>query len=145
MPAPEPPSPGQWFLFGPWAFDITAAQAIIASHPRRAASLPVEPWARAYGMDRQPGSGTIPLLGPGPAFDREYAMGTDLTVPVIVATMPAVIGPLLIDGTHRLYKAHVLGIAALPAWVLTGAETLKIRAPRGSRAARRPGTGRSGR
>ena len=54
-------------------------------------------------------------------------MGTDLSVLVIVATMPAVIGPLLIDGTCRLYKARALGTAALPAWVLTQAETLKIR------------------
>jgi hypothetical protein len=50
------------------------------------------------------------------------------------------------DGTHRLYKGHASGAAQLPAWVLiTPAETLAIRAPRGSRAARRPGTGRSGR
>jgi hypothetical protein len=45
------------------------------------------------------------------------------------------------DGTHRLYKAHATGAAQLPAWVLTKTETLTIRAPRGSRAARRPGTG----
>jgi hypothetical protein len=49
------------------------------------------------------------------------------------------------DGTHRLYKAHATGAAQLPARVLTPAETLAIRAPRGSRATRRPGTGRSGR
>jgi hypothetical protein len=68
--------------------------------------------------------------------------------PVIIATVPVSGGPpcpLLIDGTHRLYKAHTTGAAQLPAWVLTPAETLAIRAPRGSHASRRPGTGRSGR
>jgi hypothetical protein len=76
-------------------------------------------------------------------------MTTDLTRPVIIATVrgsdPGERLALLIDGTHRLYKAHATGAAHLPAWVLTGAETLTIRAPRGTRATRRPGTGRSGR
>jgi hypothetical protein len=31
------------------------------------------------------------------------------------------------DGTHRLYKAHVLGLAELPGWVLTAPETETIR------------------
>jgi hypothetical protein len=70
-------------------------------------------------------------------------MTTDLTQPVIIATLPVTgdePAPLLIDGTHRLYKAHATGAAQLPAWVLTDTETLTIRAPRGSRAARRPAT-----
>jgi hypothetical protein len=157
MPAPHhPPSnppdqPPQWFLFGPWAFDITAAAAILRGEPRETVTLPVAPWARAYGLDRDPGTdtATIPLLGPGPGFDSRYAMTTDLTRPVIIATVhgsdPGERLALLIDGTHRLYKGHATGAAQLPAWVLTPAETLAIRAPRGSRAARRPGTGRSGR
>ena len=157
MPAPHhPPSsspdqPSQWFLFGPWAFDITAATAIIRDEPRETVTLPVVPWARAYGLDRVPGThtGTIPLLGPGPGFDAGYAMTTDLTRPVIIATVhgtaPGERLALLIDGTHRLYKAHATGAAQLPAWVLTPAETLAIRAPRGSRAIRRAGTRRSGR
>ena len=60
-------------------------------------------------------------------------MTTDLTDPVIVATLPASAGPalpLLIDGTHRLYKAHAEGAAGLPAYVLTEAETRAIRATR---------------
>ena len=76
-------------------------------------------------------------------------MTTDLTRPVIIATVrgsaPGERLALLIDGTHRLYKAHATGTAQLPALALTPAETLAIRAPHGIRAARRPGTGRSGR
>ena len=68
---------------------------------------------------------------------------------MIIATVhgsaPAERLALLIDGTCRLYKAHATRAAQLPAWVLTPAETLAVRAPRGSRATRRPGTGRSGR
>jgi hypothetical protein len=76
MPAPHPPSPpakpAQWFVFGGQVFDITAAAAIIRARPRETVHLPVAPWARAYGLDRDPGSdpGTIPLLGPGPGFNR---------------------------------------------------------------------------
>lgn len=105
-------------------------------------------WARAYGLDRDPGThtDTIPLLGPGPGFDAGYAMTTDLTRPVIIATVrgstPGERVALLTGGTCRLYKAHTTGAAQLPAWVLTLAETLAIRAPHGSRAARRPGTRR---
>jgi len=52
-------------------------------------SLPVAPWARASGLDRDPGrdAGTVPLLGPG--FDCGYAMTTDLARPVLIATLPA--------------------------------------------------------
>jgi len=74
--------------------------------PRRApqdGQLPVAPWVRAYGLDRDPGSrtGTVPLPGLGPAFDRGYALATDLAQPVLIATLPAASGPpcpLQIDG-----------------------------------------------
>ncbi len=117
-----PDQPAQWFVFGG-----------CRDKPRPTVSLPVAPWARAYGLDRDSDAGTIPLLGPGPRFDRPYAMTTDLTDPVIVATLPASAGlalPLLIDGTHRLFKAHATGAAELPAYLLTEAETLTIRALR---------------
>jgi hypothetical protein len=139
MPAPHrPPSPpakpAQWFVFGGWVFDITAAAAIIRAEPRETVSLPVEPWARAYGLDRDGSdTATIPLLGPGPGFNRAYAMTTDLTQPLIIATLPVTgdePAALLIDGTHRLFKGHATGTAELPAHVLTEAETLAIRTPR---------------
>ena len=76
--------------------------------------LPVTVWAQAYSLIPDP-SGRLhsaSLLGPGPGFDREYAMTTDLAQPVIIATVPAPARSpalLLIDGTHRLYKATRLG------------------------------------
>jgi hypothetical protein len=73
--------------------------------PRKTISLPVEPWARAYGLDHDGSdTGRIPLLGPGPGFDRAYAMTTDLTQPLIIATLPGTGGgplALLIDGYAR--------------------------------------------
>ncbi len=83
--------------------------------PRPARPLPVAPWARAYGLIPAPGGGphAVPLIGPGPEFDPEYAMTTDLDEPVIIASVtiagsgpPA---PLLNDGTHHLYKADPAG------------------------------------
>jgi hypothetical protein len=44
----------------------------------------------------------VPLLGPGPRLDPAYAMTTDLSEPVIIATVPVPDGGppvrLLIDG-----------------------------------------------
>ncbi|HKR81476.1 MAG TPA: hypothetical protein VJR27_00550 [Candidatus Saccharimonadales bacterium] len=121
----------QLFLFGPWSFDVDQAQAVIAERPRSTHTLPVEPWARAYGLDELDNPNTASLIGPGPSFDRRYAMTTDLAEPVMVAVLRDQESgqdcPLLIDGTHRLYRAHQEGIAELPAYVLTVEESLAIR------------------
>jgi hypothetical protein len=92
-------------------------------------------WARAYGLIPSPGSSphAVPLIGPGPGFDPDYALTTDLDDPVIIASITAAgsgpPAPLLIDGCHRLYKAARLGREHLPSLVLTAAETLSIRRP----------------
>jgi hypothetical protein len=134
---PRPAAPdraaGQWFRFGPWVYDTSAAITLLRTAPRPPQPLPVTAWARAYGLTRDPGSSphAISLLGPGPGFDPQYAMTTSLDDPLIIATLTTAdgqqAGPLLIDGTHRLYKAAVTGRAELPAFVLTAAETLSIR------------------
>jgi hypothetical protein len=144
--AARPPAAArqQWFTLRPWQFDVTAATWLLRATPRPAQRLPVEPWARAYGLLPAPGDpNVISLIGPGPGFDPQYAMTTDLDEPVILATItrpgtePAgesVPGPdselvtvLLIDGCHRLYKAARLSREYLPALVLTAEETLAIR------------------
>jgi hypothetical protein len=159
MPAPHhPPSsspdqPPQWFLFGPWAFDFTAATAILRGKSREAVPLPVASWARAYGLDRAPGTGAaaIPLPGPGPGFDRGYAMTTDLTRPVIIATVrgstPGERLTLLtaapagcIRRTSREPRSCPLGCSPRPR-----PSRSAPRAEAAPPAARRPGTGRSGR
>ena len=129
-PAPAGGGPGQWFVLGPWLFDIPAATAILRREPRPARPLPVTEWARAYGLIPGPGGSpdAVPLIGPGPGFDPGYAMTTDLTEPVIVATIPVPGGPpalLLIDGyalpvtvrnwDHRPWSVIVGGRKSLPA------------------------------
>jgi hypothetical protein len=125
--------PQQWFTLRPWLFDITAATGLLRAAPRPAQPLPVEPWARAYGLLPAPGGSphTVPLIGPGPHFGPQYAMGTDLDEPLIITSVTAdgtgPPCPLLIDGCHRLYKAARLGREQLPSHVLTTADTLAIR------------------
>jgi hypothetical protein len=151
-----PEKPQQWFTLRPWVFDVTQAAALLRATPRPPVPIPVEAWARAYGLVRDPGSGphTVSLIGPGPDFDPAYAMITDPDEPVIIASLPGAGEeppvPLLIDGCHRLYKAAATGRAGIPALVLTPAETLLIRSdavlgpPRPARtqaASPPPGTG----
>ena len=146
---PRPPAgkPQQWFVLRPWVFDVTLAGALLRAAPRPPVPVPVEAWARAYGLDRDPDTGrhAISLIGPGPDFNPDYAMTTDPDEPVILATLAGTDGesPLLIDGFHRLYKSSVTGRAEIPAFVLTAAETLLIRSDAvlgPPRPARPPGT-----
>lgn len=91
--------------------------------------MPVTPWARYYRLDSAEDE-SFSLFTPLPSFDRDYAMTTDLVEPVFVATLRRSEGeefPLLIDGTHRLYRAYVEHVAELPAYVLTVDESLAIR------------------
>jgi hypothetical protein len=133
-PPPSPGGkPGQWFMFGPWVYDVDDATRLLRAAPRPPVPLPVQPWACAYGLIRDPGRQpqAISLIDPGPGFDPEYAMTTDPDDPVIIATLTTAAGepaaPLLIDGCHRLYKAAVTGREHLPSLWLTAEETLAIR------------------
>ena len=124
--------PQQWFTLRPWVFDVTLAGVLLRAAPRPPRMIPVQAWARAYGLLPAPGGGphTIPLIGHGPDFSPGYAMTTDLGEPVILATLAGASGepmPLLIDGCHRLYKAARLGREHLPSLMLTAEETLAIR------------------
>lgn len=119
----------QRFQFGPWLFDVGKAQTLIAEIPRATKRLPVWPWARFYGLDGTDGS-SFSFFSPHAGFDRDYAMTTDLSDPILIATLRNREGeefPLLIDGTHRLYHANAEGLGELPAYVLTVEESLTIR------------------
>ncbi|MBM0238797.1 hypothetical protein JNW88_19615 [Micromonospora sp. ATA32] len=129
MTSPRQP---QWFHFGPWVFSIDAAEALIATTPRETHSLDVPTWAAAYGLSHldDPHQRTVSLIGPtSTALDRTYVLTTDLTKPLIVGQLsinghpPA---PLLIDGTHRLYRAWRERVPRLPAYLLTVEETRQI-------------------
>jgi hypothetical protein len=135
--AAEADESARWRIVGPWTFDVAAAVSIICRWPRRTTRLPVPAWARACGLDQDPDSGTPSGPGPGRALDRAYAMTTDLAQPLIIASVPLgnAAYNVLLDGLHRLYRAHVEGVASLPGWALTDDETLAIRTCRASAAA----------
>jgi hypothetical protein len=91
-------------------------------------ALPVTDWALAYGLAVRPGQPVSPIE-PGPGFDPDHAMKADLSRPVIVATLPRPGRdglPVLIDGSHRLYRAVAEHRPVLPAYLLTAHETAKI-------------------
>lgn len=120
--------PEQWFYFGVWRFDIQAAERLLQSKPRESVELKISGWARAYGLVSGT-VGTFPIVG-GVDFEPAYAMTTDSNKPLILATLQAkgkASEPLLIDGCHRVYRAHAEGRATLPAHVLDVAESLAIR------------------
>jgi hypothetical protein len=126
----------QWFHYHVWVFEVHTAMELIDAAPRPTRPLDVPTWAQAFGLTRldHPEPNTIGLLGPAPdAFDRDYAMGTDLAKPLIVAHLlikgvePS---PLLIDGTHRLYRAWREGVPRLPAYVLTVGESRQVQQDR---------------
>lgn len=128
--------PAQWFRFGGWVFDVDQAQALLTERPREPRPLEVMPWVRQYGLDLLDESNRVPILGIGPDFDREYAMTTDLTQPLIVATLHlpgSGDSALLIDGTHRLYRAYREHVPELRAYVLNVSESLKVRLDRRTR------------
>ena len=125
----QTPERRQRFQFGPWLFNVNQAKAIIAEQSRETHTLVVPPWAHFYGLDTPDGQ-SFSLFRPSSDFDVGYALTTDLTEPVIIATLRSRQDeqfPLLIDGTHRLYHAQVEGVAELPAYVLTVQESLRIR------------------
>ncbi|MCP2325192.1 hypothetical protein HDA40_003699 [Hamadaea flava] len=126
----------QWFHYHVWVFAVHTAMDLIDAWPRPTRPLDVPTWAQAFGLTRidNPSPHTISLQGPDPEhFDRAYAMSTDLTKPVIVTHLlidGAEPSPLLIDGTHRLYRAWREGVPQLPAYLLTVAESRLVQEDR---------------
>jgi hypothetical protein len=95
--------------------------------------LDVAAWADAYGLTHldDPHRTAINLISPAKGtLDRLYAMSTDLRRPVLLGQVPVNDSPpaaLLIDGVHRLYHAWREHVPQLPAYLLTTAETDRIR------------------
>jgi hypothetical protein len=92
-------------------FDIALAKWIIEGTPRE-----------------------LECIEPGPAWsmlvhiDKEHAMTTDVTKPLIVAqiVLDRQVVALLIDGHHRNYKAFKTGVKEVPVHLLTVKETFQI-------------------
>ncbi|WP_274916840.1 hypothetical protein [Streptomyces sp. WZ-12] len=126
---------GQYFHFEPFVYDIDAALEIIRTEPRpdRLQEIDVVVWARSLGLDKSreeilQGSSIPLLIG---EVDEQYARTqVDLSVPLIFADLSQEgeePGYMLIDGTHRLRRASIEGVAKLPVFLLDRVEALRIR------------------
>ena len=112
----------QYALVGDTVLDVQQAHWLLRESPRRSVRIDVTVWALLYGLDGNPAS----PIGVGPLFDPVHAMTTDLTRPLILATIPTggdAETQLIIDGSHRLYRAYLEGRDSLPAHILTAAES----------------------
>ncbi|MGP3777020.1 hypothetical protein ACTWJ8_39930 (plasmid) [Streptomyces sp. SDT5-1] len=106
-----------YFQFLAFTWDITSA--LEAAEP-----LPVQP------LPTEPFFSFLPLI----RVDREHAAHTDLTAPVLVATVAELDNTtMLIDGWHRLHRALQEGLTHLPCRHLTAEQELQVRLRGGSK------------
>jgi hypothetical protein len=119
---------GQSFVFGAMVFDVDKAQDLVGEDLREEEPISVAAWAHFFGFDIPEGQG-IALFAPR-YLDPDYAMTTDLDDPVLVATLRSGDGklfPMVIDGTHRIFKAYQQDVETLPCLVLDEEESREIR------------------
>lgn len=122
---PVPRNEQQYALIGDTLLDVEQAHRLLRASPRPRVRIDVPAWARLYGLDGDP---TSPVKV-GPTFDPAHALTADLNRPLILATFTTGEGAgaeLIIDGSHRLYRAHLEGRDSLPAYLLTASETVAI-------------------
>lgn len=98
-------------------FDVRAAKRIIVASPRSIVTVKVEQAAAFLGAIR---------------IDEALVAAADTEVPIIIATLVSKrkLEPecfLPIDGWHRIRRASDLGMEVIPAVLLTGDETARIR------------------
>lgn len=95
------------FRFLNRAWDITAARNLIKNGTGQQRTIRVADWARL-----------LELI----AVDPARAEAVDLDQPVIIVPMPdtggPMVGPMVIDGWHRIYRAHRDGRERLNAVML---------------------------
>ncbi|MFG3438394.1 hypothetical protein ACGF0J_14215 [Nonomuraea sp. NPDC047897] len=113
MPTPQPaeqaPRTHEVFHFGPYAWNITAAERIVEGR---------EPdYIRV---------GKVAALLWLVHVNEDYAATVDLAKPLILAPF-ADVGNIPIDGWHRIWKARREGVETLPAHALTADEEHIVR------------------
>lgn len=123
---------GQFYMYYGEAYSISLALELIAATPDRPVhTVNVQDTARILCLEKPYeeylAAGHIPMYRG--QVDEEYARTCDLSVPVIMATL-APHGTrgsrLLIDGTHRVRRAYLDGVARLPCYLLTEEEAERI-------------------
>ena len=107
------------FTFLSLSFNVTEAQKFVQN--KKIQFIEIEGLA-AYLPD--PNSKI--MQGFKVIIDQEKAMSdaTDLTKPIILATYKK--SHFLIDGWHRLYKAHQLGLVELPGYIINEKQTKEL-------------------
>ncbi|MFI6392211.1 ParB N-terminal domain-containing protein [Nonomuraea sp. NPDC050540] len=100
----------EFFQMMAWRWDITKAKKLTQGR------------APEGRIESREWAGMLQLV----SINREHAAETDLSEPLIVATVPNG-GMLIIDGWHRLYKALTTEVPELSAIVLTAEEELACR------------------
>jgi hypothetical protein len=113
------------FSFLRYTFDVQHAKSLLRKKPREISSMNLEGVLKLVG---EPPTGDSKLIHFGViGIDWNVALSdkVDLTIPVLL--VPFQDSYLPIDGWHRIAKAKVQKIEALPCVALTKAEAKKIK------------------
>ena len=95
------------FEWGVFLYDIARAKTEAAARPHEQGSLQVASWATMLGVMR---------------IDEDHVPTRPLDEPLLVARLGGPDGPpMVIDGWHRIAKAHAAGVETLPALLLDAA------------------------
>jgi hypothetical protein len=117
----------QVFNFAVLRWCITHAEELIAANPDAAdfvCETPVAPFRQFLSLEA-PEPGHVKLIEV--LVNPERAAIADLSKPIMVAPIilgDENIGPIAIDGWHRIYRALSEGVTELPAYILTEAASV---------------------
>lgn len=98
MPPAHRPETFEWGVF---LYDIARAKDEAAAREHERGTISVDSWAAMLGVMR---------------IDEQHVPSRVLTEPLLVVRLGGADGPpMVIDGWHRIAKAHDTGVASLPA------------------------------
>jgi len=91
----------EWFEWGPYRYDIARAKDEAAARDHERGTISVDSWAAMLGVMR---------------IDEQHVPTRPLAEPLLVVRLGGADGPpMVIDGWHRIAKAHDTGVPSLPA------------------------------
>lgn len=104
--------PDELFSFVHMTWNVSRAWSLIEASPRETVDVPTEKAAQLLGIIR---------------VNKDHAAHADLDKPLIIVPLK-VLGFLVIDGWHRIYKAtHIEPKEILKGYVLTEDEATLVR------------------